>query len=131
VTEEQDGRTAPGEGASRAAEAGIDAAEARLARAGVAFSASLRDASVAGRETVERVAWAARPLLIGVGILAGAVVVTRWWRGARQTPPRRLLAAQPTTQQWPALARSLALALAAVAVRRLTARWLGQPARRA
>ena len=132
MMDERDGRVAPpSEGATGGSEAGIDAAEARLTRAGVAFSASLRDASVAGRETVERVAWAARPLLIGAGILAGVIVVTRLWRGTRQTPLRRLPAAQPAARQWPALARSLAYALAAVAVRRLTARWLGQPPRRA
>src|SRR4051812_30818158 len=102
MMEERNGRAVPSEGAAvGAADAGIGAAEARLTRAGVAFSASLRDASVAGRETVARVAWAARPLLIGVGILAGAVVVTRLWRGPRQAQPRRLLAAQPTTRQWP------------------------------
>lgn len=130
MMEERNGRADPSEGATSDTDAGIDAAEARLTRAGVAFSASLRDASVAGRETVERFAWAARPLLIGAGILAGVVVVTRLWRGTRQPEPRRLPAAQPT-RQWPALARSLAFALAAVAVRRLTARWLAQPPPRA
>lgn len=132
MMEERDGLAAPpDEGAAGASEAGIDAAEARLTRAGAAFSASLRDASVAGRETVERVAWAARPLLIGAGILAGAVVVTRLWRGVRPAEPRRLPAAQPTTRPLRALARSLAFALATMAVRRLAARWLGQPPRRA
>src|SRR3954469_24217366 len=58
-------------GAAQREDARVDAAEARVSRARVALSASLRDASLAGRETVERVAWAARPLLIGVGVLAG------------------------------------------------------------
>jgi hypothetical protein len=131
MMEERNGRADPSEGATGATDTGIDAAEARLTRAGVAFSASLREASVAGRETVERFAWAARPLLIGAGILAGGVVVARLWRGTRQPQVRRLPAAQPAARQWPALARSLAFALAAMAVRRLTARWLGQPPRRA
>ncbi len=132
MMEERNGRTAPpSEAATGGSEAGIDAAEARLTRAGLAFSESLRDASVAGRETVERVAWAARPLLIGAGILAGVIVVTKLWRSPRPAQPRRLPAAQPAARQWPALARSLAFALAAVAVRRLAARWLGQPPRRA
>jgi hypothetical protein len=126
MTQERSARpAAPSEGAA------VDAAEARLTRAGVAFSASLRDASHAGRETVERVAWAARPVLIGIGVLAGAVIVTRWWRGPRQPQQRRLLAAEPSPRQWPALARSLAFALATVAVRRLAERWLGRQLRRA
>lgn len=111
MTEEQSGRQAAlSEGAA------LSAPEERVARARVAFSASLHEASLAGRETVERAAWVVRPLLVGAGILAGAVVVTHWWRGKRR--PREL-------------PRSLALALAAVAARHLAERWLDRQPRRA
>lgn len=117
-------------GAAQREDAGVDAAEVRVTRARVALSASLRDASLEGRETVERAVSAVRPLLIGVGILAGAVVVVQWWRGTRQTRGRRLPAPLATTRQRPNLARSLAFALATAAARHLAERWFGPQARR-
>ncbi len=101
----------------------VSAAEARVARAGLAFSASVRDASLAGRETAERVASTLRPLLIGAGILVGAVIVTRLWRDSRQ-PPAGRAAAVSRRSPWSRLARSAGVALATVAARRIAERWL-------
>jgi hypothetical protein len=107
----------------------ITAAEAGVARAGVAFSASLRDASLAGTDTARRVVSAARPLLIGVGVLAGALLAVRLLSGSRATPARR--PAAPARSVWAELVRTTAISLAAAAGQRLAARWLGPDAARA
>jgi len=107
----------------------IAAAEARVARAGAAFSTSLRNASLTGAASARRLASVARPVLIGVGVLAAVVVVARLLPWPRVTPaPRR---APPARSLWSDLARTTALSLAAVAGRHLAQRWLGPSAGRA
>jgi hypothetical protein len=107
----------------------VAGAERAVARAEVAFSASLHDASQAGRETVERVVAAVRPLLIGVGLLAGALLAIRLLRGLRTARGFRLssrLPSAPAARPLGAeLARSLAPSIAATVGRRLAERWVG------
>jgi len=109
--------------------AGITAAEAGVARAGVAFSASLRDASLAGTDTARRVVSAARPLLIGVGVFAAALLAVRLLQGSRPAPERR--AGAPVRSAWAELARATAISIAATAAQRLAGHFLGPNAARA
>jgi len=97
-------------------------AEARVARAGAAFSESLHEASLAGRETAERVASTLRPLLLGAGVLAGALVVARLWRSSGRSRAAR--PAVSTRSPWAVLVRSAGVALATMAARRLAERWI-------
>ena len=107
----------------------IRAAEAGVARAGIAFSASLHDASLAGTDTAKRVISAARPVLLGLGVLAGALLVVRLVQGPRVAQAARPLAR--TRPVWAELARTAAIALAAAAGRRLAERLLSPSAARA
>lgn len=114
-------------GAGGQASAEVTAAEAGVARAGRAFSASLHDASLAGADAAKRVVSAARPVLIGVGILACGLLALRLVQGPRGPRVRRTAAGGSL---WPALARATALSLVSVAGRHLAARWLGAEANR-
>jgi len=114
------------------ADRGISAAGEGVARAGAAFSASLHDASLAGRETAERVVSLVRPVMIGIGILAGTVVIIRL---LQQASSRTREFHGPTARGrtiWAEAARSLVVSIAAVTGRRLAEHWLGgvQPTRR-
>ena len=103
---------------------GVAAAEASVVRAEVAFAASLHDASLVGRETAQRVVSVLRPVLIGVGLVTGALIAVRLLRGPSraQGSAFRATAVNPI---WSELARSGALALTTVVARRLGERWLG------
>jgi hypothetical protein len=95
----------------------LAAREQAVARADAAFATSLEDASEAGRETVYRVVFAALPLLVGVGMLAGAVLVVQAFRSPRasRVPRQRSLASE--------LARTAVIALASAAGRRVATWW--------
>jgi hypothetical protein len=118
------GTDAPREVGSHA-NAEVTAAEAGVARAGRAFSASLHDASLAGADAAKRVVSVARPVLIGVGILACGLLAVRLVRGPRARRP-----AAAGGSFWPAVGRATAIAFVSVAGRHLAARWLGAEANR-
>jgi hypothetical protein len=99
----------------------IAAKEQAVARAGVAFSASIREASSAGRGTVRR---AVRPILTGLALFAvlglGVALV-------RRAPKHRRLGVSAygrASSAWPDLARAASVAFAAAAARRLAEHWL-------
>jgi hypothetical protein len=112
-----------------AANSSISAAEASVARAEVEFSASVKAASLLGRETAERVVSVARPVLIGVGILAGTLLAVRLLRGGVRPAPRGNAA--PTRSLLSELGRAAAVSLAVMAGRRIAERWIGPSAGRA
>jgi hypothetical protein len=103
----------------------IAAHEDAVVRAGLAFSASIQDASAAGRGTIRRAASVARPVLIGVGVL----VVAGLGIGFVRRLPKKSGFLVPTpiasTGPWSELARAVVVAFAAAAGRRLVERWLG------
>jgi len=105
-------------------QASVADAEEGVARAGAAFSASLRDVSLAGHETAERVGAIVRPVLIGVGLLATVLLAVRLLRGPRQARGFRRASARPTRSLWTELASAAALSLASASGRALAARWL-------
>ena len=106
--------------------ADIASAEQDVARADLAFSASLQDVSLAGRETVERVVSVVRPVLIGIGLVASAILAIRLLRRSPRTRGFRLQApaARPL---WSELARSVTFSFASIAARRLAERWVSRP----
>jgi hypothetical protein len=94
--------------------------EQDAARAGLAFSASLDDASQVGMETVAQVGAAVRPVLVGVGVLAFAILTVRLLRDPPRT--RQLGSSNPPRYVGlAALARSAGIAVVSVA-----GRWLVQ-----
>jgi hypothetical protein len=108
----------------------VAAAEASVARAGVAFSASLQEASLVGRETGGRVVAVVRPLLIGVGVLAAAAIAVQLLRGPGRE--RRQVARTARSDPfWSELARKGATLVMTVVARRFAERWLGASAKRA
>jgi hypothetical protein len=101
----------------------IAAREEAVVRAGVAFAASIQDASAAGRGTFQRAISVARPVLIGAGVLAvGGLALGLLRRLPRKRSWR--VPATPAVGPWSDLARAAAVAFAAAAGRRLVERWL-------
>jgi hypothetical protein len=102
----------------------IAAAEREVAAADGALSASLHDASLAGRETAERVVSAVRPVVIGIGLLVGVMLAIRLLRRPgrergfqRSSPPFALSLGSE-------LARSFAISMASTTGRRLAQGWV-------
>jgi hypothetical protein len=108
----------------RTSHSAIAVAEAGVARAGVEFSASVQAASLAGRDTAERMVSRVRPIVIGLGVVAGTLLVVRLLRGSSsaRSPERHGTSARSSV--WSELARSAAISLATVAGRRLVERLL-------
>jgi hypothetical protein len=102
----------------------IAVAEADVARAGVEFSASVQAASLIGRDAAERMASAVRPIVIGLGVVAGTLLVVRLLRGSSSAPSPERHGASSRSSVWSELARSAAISLATVAGRRLVERLL-------
>lgn len=121
---ENGGGDRPRQEAAGSAELAI--AERDAARAGDAFSSSLRDASHAGVETIKRVASALRPVLSGAGFVAVAILAVRLLRGPGRSSGRQREPAAAKRPLWAVLARSAAVALASAAGRHVAERWIGR-----
>jgi hypothetical protein len=99
----------------------IAARERAVARADLAFAASLEDASEVGRETVLRAVHVVRPMLIGLGLLAGAALVVRVLRTSPRAHGIRVVKQHSASSE---LVRSVLLALATAAGRHVAQRLL-------
>jgi hypothetical protein len=102
----------------------IAAKEEAVVRAGQAFSASVRDVSVAGRDSLERAISVVRPVLIGMSVLTLVGVGLALARGPAK---RSIFSTSPRASApppWSNVARAMAVAFAAAAGRRLVERWL-------
>lgn len=101
----------------------IAAKEEAVARAELAFSASIHDAEAEGRGTLRRATFGIRPVLIGVGLLAGVGVGLALVR--RSSGTSKLMTSESRQPSgWSNLGRAMALAFAAAAGRRLVEGWL-------
>jgi hypothetical protein len=115
---------ARGDAAAARVESDITAGEDAVARAEVAFAASLEDASTAGRTMARRLVSGARPVLIGAGLAAVAAIGLRLLLRPRVNGRVPAPAAFATPALLPALGRTVALSFAAVAGRWLAERWV-------
>jgi len=102
----------------------VDDAKHEVARAERALSRSLHDASAAGRATMERAVSLAKPLLVGVAVVAGIVWLVKRARRARKPvwlkqPSERSVLAEA--------ARAATLSLASAGARKLAEHWLMAP----
>lgn len=96
-------------------------------RARVALSASLHDASEAGRGVVKRGTQSlVRPLLLGAGLLAGALLAAQLLRRAQGSRGIRTVSTRQAHSFWPELLRTATIALASSAGRRLAGHWISK-----
>jgi hypothetical protein len=103
----------------------VDAARRDVERAERALSLRLNEASAVGRATLRSVLAVARPVLVGVALVAGAVWLARRFKRPRASawlrppPSERSVIAEAT--------RAAALSLASAAARRVAERLLTVP----
>jgi hypothetical protein len=102
----------------------IAAAEKDVATADGAFSASLHDVSLAGRETAERVVSVVRPVVIGIGVVVGVMLAIRLLRRPRWAPGFRRSSPPFALSLGSELARSFAISIASTTGRRLAQGWV-------
>ncbi len=87
-----------------------------------ALAHRVHEATALGEEKIKHAVAAARPVLIGVAVLAGLVVVASLLR--RSSRSRGMLGRSPERSVLAEATRAAALALASVAARRLAERFL-------
>jgi hypothetical protein len=102
----------------------LEAAELEVKRAEAAFSETLHDASEAGRMAAQRVAKAAKPVLIGAAVLATLGIAVFAFRGARKPNPWRLRLQPPRPSILSEVMRAAVISLASTAVRRMGENYL-------
>jgi hypothetical protein len=105
----------------------LEAAELEVKRAEAAFSETLHDASEAGRAAAQRVAKAAKPVLIGAAVLATLGLAVFAFRGARKPNPWRLRLQPPRPSILSEVLRAAVISLASTAVRRAGENYLLGP----
>ncbi len=102
----------------------IEAAQLEVKRAEAAFSETLHDASEAGRVAAQRVARAAKPVLIGAAVLATLGLAVFAFRGARRPSPWRVRLQPPRPSILSEVMRAAVISLASTAVRRVGENYL-------
>ena len=103
----------------------LEAAELEVKRAEAAFSETLHDASEAGRFAAQRVAKAAKPVLIGAAVLATLGLGVLALRSLRRPSPWRLRLQRPSI--FSEVLRASVISLASTAVRRMGENYLLGP----
>jgi hypothetical protein len=105
----------------------VEAAELEVKRAEAAFSETLHDASEAGRFAAQRVAKAAKPVLIGAAVIATLGLAVFAFRGVRRPNPWRLRLQPPRPSILSEVMRAAVISLASTAVRRAGENYLLGP----
>lgn len=110
----------------------LEAAELEVKRAEAAFSETLQDASEAGRVVAQRMAKAAKPVLIGTAVLATLGIAVFALRSVRKPSPWRVRLQPPRPSIFSEVVRAAVISLAATAARRVGENYLlGAPAEQA
>lgn len=110
--------------AQRDSDPDLEAAQLQVKRAEAAFSETLYDASEAGRVAAQRVAKAAKPVLIGAAVFATLGLAVLAFRGTRKPSPWRVRLQPPRPSILSEVMRAAVISLASTAVRRVGENYL-------